>query len=90
MMHKRGEKKVTKEVMGRISPLGVRNEAQPEQSWVGFEHWAGEPAEGQVVRDGHLPKFSKMIDLLEDISMDFLGYENFIHAMKDIKKVYLQ
>jgi hypothetical protein len=46
------------------------------------------------VREGHLPKFSSMIDELEEISISFLGYEHYFKIMKtidhDIMKEFLK
>ena len=46
------------------------------------EKYGGQPKKGQMVRFGHYPKFSEMIDNVEKVALDFVGFQCYL---KDIK-----
>ena len=46
------------------------------------QKYGGKPKEGQLVREGHYPKFSELIDQIEDIALEYVGFENFLDITK--------
>lgn len=42
----------------------------------------GVPRSDQLVREGHFPKISAMIDSIEKVALDFVGFENFLDLTK--------
>lgn len=44
--------------------------------------YGGKPKADQLVREGHYPKISEMIDMIEDISKQFVSYEHFLECSK--------
>lgn len=38
----------------------------------------GKPKNGQLVREGHYPKFSEMIDKIEKIAMQYVGFKSYL------------
>lgn len=52
----------------------------------------GVPRSDQLVREGHFPKISAMIDSIEKVALDFVGFENFLdltktQTLKDLKEI---
>ena len=45
--------------------------------------FGGQPSPGQLVREGHLPKYSKLIDKLEDLAIMFLEARQYADLLKD-------
>ena len=46
------------------------------------QKYGGKPKQGQQVREGHYPKISELIDQIEKIALDFVGFEKFAHSIK--------
>ena len=44
--------------------------------------YGGTPKKGQLVRVGHLSKFSEMIDGIESVALQKLGFENYMSVLK--------
>ena len=58
-----------------VSPNSVKLRAIDEK-------YGGKPKDEQMVREGHYPKFSEMIDKMEEIAMQFVKYEQFLDTTK--------
>lgn len=46
------------------------------------QKYGGKAKEDQLVRDGHYPKFSEMIDQIEKIALSYINFENYIRETK--------
>ena len=44
--------------------------------------YGGKPKEGQMVREGHYPKFSEMIDKIEKIALEYVKFETYLSMSK--------
>ena len=44
--------------------------------------YGGVPKKGQLVREGHLSRFSEIIDGVEKIAIQQLGFENYMNVLK--------
>ena len=44
--------------------------------------YGGRPKEGQMVREGHYPKFSDMIDQIEKIALEYVKFETYLFSAK--------
>ena len=44
--------------------------------------YGGKPKQGQLVREGHYPKISELIDQIEKIAIDYVGFEKFANSIK--------
>ena len=40
--------------------------------------YGGSPKKGQMVRVGHLSRFSEMIDMIESMALENIGFENYM------------
>jgi len=40
--------------------------------------YGGKPKKDQMVREGHCPKISELIDMVEKIAVGFVNFENYI------------
>ena len=45
--------------------------------------YGGRPKKDQLVREGHYPKFSEMIDSIEKIAIQYIGFENYLQITKN-------
>ena len=59
-----------------------------EEPWVMFPHLCCPPKSGQVVRPGHLPHYSALIDELEAISIWYLESEAHLAEWRRMKRAY--
>lgn len=44
----------------------------------------GKPYPGQLIREGHYPKFSAMIDELEMLAVDHIGEQQYLELIKQV------
>ena len=47
------------------------------------QKYGGVPKTDQLVREGHYPKFSEMIDKIESIAMDYIKFENYLETSRN-------
>ena len=51
--------------------------------WVLECKYGGIPKKGQIVRVGHVPKISAMIDGIEQVALANVGFENYMNVLKN-------
>ena len=44
--------------------------------------YGGSPKKGQMVRVGHLSRFSEMIDKIESMALENIGFENYMEVIE--------
>ena len=61
----------------------MRSQSPNSARMIEIDHkYGGKPKDGQMVREGHYPKFSEMIDNIESIATEFVGFENYLTFTK--------
>ena len=50
----------------------------------------GKPYPGQLVREGHYPKFSAMIDELEEIAISYIGKQQYVDLFREIDRQQME
>ena len=46
------------------------------------QKYGGKPKKDQMVREGHYPKFSEMIDQIEQIALQFVNFESYLETTR--------